>query len=60
MDSVRGYMEQGYRYIRVQMGGYGGKATNMVKPEGALDGAYFDRREYARVRECRGADRNRG
>jgi mannonate dehydratase len=47
-DNVRKYMEQGYHYIRVQMGGYGGKATQMVKPEGAPDGAYFDPRDYAR------------
>jgi len=47
-DSVRSYLERGYRYIRVQMGGYGGQATNMVKPDGAPEGAYYDRREYAR------------
>jgi mannonate dehydratase len=46
--NVRKYMEQGYRYIRVQMGGYGGKDAAMVKPEGALDGAYFDPRDYTR------------
>ena len=45
-DSVRGFMENGYRYIRIQMGGYGGEASRIVKPEGALDGAYFDPREY--------------
>jgi len=48
VDSVRGFMDQGYRYVRVQMGGYGGKAANMVKPEGAPDGAYFDPRDYMR------------
>ena len=25
-ENVRKYMDQGYHYIRVQMGGYGGKA----------------------------------
>jgi mannonate dehydratase len=47
-DNVRKFMEQGYRYIRIQMGGYGGKANQMVKPEGAAEGAYFDPREYGR------------
>ena len=47
-DSVRKFMEQGYRYIRVQMGGYGGKAKQLVKPDGAPEGAYFDPRDYAR------------
>ena len=48
VDSVRKFMEDGYHYIRIQMGGYGGKASNLVKPDGAPDGSYFDRREYAR------------
>jgi mannonate dehydratase len=47
-DHVKQYLEKGYRFVRVQMGGYGGKATKMVKPEGAPDGAYYDPREYAR------------
>jgi mannonate dehydratase len=46
LESVQKLQEEGYRYIRVQMGGYGGAATRMVKPEGAPPGAYFDRREY--------------
>jgi mannonate dehydratase len=47
-DNVRKFMEAGYRYIRVQMGGYGGKHSGLVKPEGAPDGAYFDPRQYTR------------
>ncbi len=47
-DNVRRFMEEGYRYIRIQMGGYGGRAETMVKPEGAPDGAYYDPREYTR------------
>ena len=47
-ENVRQFMEQGYRYIRVQMGGYGGQADKMVKPDGAPDGAYFDPRAYCR------------
>jgi mannonate dehydratase len=47
LSNVRGYMEQGFRYIRIQMGGYGGQ-NEMIRPEGALAGAYFDPRAYAR------------
>ena len=47
-DNVRRFMQQGYRFIRVQMGGYGGKGSPMVRPKGAPDGAYFDPRDYAR------------
>jgi mannonate dehydratase len=45
---VRQFMADGYRYIRIQMGGYGGQTGGMVKPEGAVDGAYYDPREYMR------------
>jgi mannonate dehydratase len=47
-EDVRRFIAQGYRYIRVQMGGYGGKGSPMIKPEGAPPGAYFDPRDYAR------------
>ena len=47
-ENVRKFMAQGYRYIRVQMGGYGGWASQLDKPDGAPDGSYFDPREYAR------------
>ena len=48
VDSVRQFMENGYHYIRIQIGGYGGRASSLVKPDGAPDGSYFDRRGYAR------------
>jgi len=47
-DRVREFLEAGYRYVRVQMGGYGGQAARLARPEGAPAGAYFDPREYAR------------
>lgn len=47
-DNVRRFMEQGYRHVRVQMGGYGGRAGELPKPEGAMPGAYFDPAAYAR------------
>lgn len=48
VESVRRFMEMGYRYVRVQAGGYGGRARGIVKPEGAPDGAYYDPRQYMR------------
>ena len=48
VESVRHHMEQGYRHIRVQMGGYGGQSQTIQKPEGAQDGAYYHPREYCR------------
>ncbi|NLE44558.1 MAG: starvation-sensing protein RspA [Chloroflexi bacterium] len=48
VDNVRRFLAQGYRYVRVQMGGYGGKSDTMVRPDEAPAGAYYDPREYAR------------
>jgi len=53
-ESARRLMEQGYRYVRCQLGGYGGnfrgKETkeDFGPPEGALSGAYYDPSVYAR------------
>ncbi len=46
IDSAKGYIEQGFRYIRVQLGRYGGTGSTQHPPEGALPGAYFDPRTY--------------
>lgn len=46
-DDVRRFMAQGYRYIRVQMGGYGGNAPLPASPDGAVPGEYFDAHGYA-------------
>lgn len=48
VDNVRKYMEQGYHYIRIQMGGYGGKEGDSRKPENSPAGAYYDPRAYTR------------
>ena len=48
LENVRKFQEQGYRYIRVQMGGYGGKIDVLPRPEGALTGHYYDPRGYCR------------
>ena len=47
-NNVQDFSEQGYHYIRVQMGGYGGHESQARKPEGSPDGAYFDPRAYMR------------
>jgi mannonate dehydratase len=47
-ENAQKFIDEGYRYVRVQMGGYGGAAAGKVRPEGALDGAYFDPRAYMR------------
>lgn len=48
LESVCSHQEAGYRYIRVQMGRYGGHGAPLIRPEGALDGAYYDPRDYMR------------
>ncbi len=48
VENAQAFIAEGYRYIRVQMGGYGGKDMRDVRPEGAADGAYFDPRAYMR------------
>jgi mannonate dehydratase len=47
-DRVRAYQAQGLRFIRAQVGGYGGHAT-ITPPPGSLPGAYFDPAAYTRA-----------
>lgn len=46
--NARKFVEQGYRYIRVQMGGYGGQTINHPKPINSPEGNYYDPRAYCR------------
>jgi mannonate dehydratase len=48
IDNAQQFIDAGYRHIRLQMGGYGGKRAGLHRPDGALDGAYFDPRAYVR------------
>ncbi|MCK6578292.1 MAG: starvation-sensing protein RspA [Anaerolineae bacterium] len=48
IDNARAFMDQGYRYVRLQMGGYGGKDARDVRPPSSPLGAYYDAREYTR------------
>jgi mannonate dehydratase len=41
-------MAEGYRHVRVQMGGYGGFPAVGDRPEDSPAGAYFDPKAYAR------------
>jgi mannonate dehydratase len=45
-ENVRACMNEGYRYIRCQMGTYGGTGQSFVSPEGAPAGAYYDPKAY--------------
>lgn len=47
-NNVRECLAEGYRYIRCQMGLYGGRDQKMVKPDQALDGIYYDPKAYMR------------
>ncbi len=48
VDSVRGYLEQGNRYVRIQMGGYGGESNLPAAPDNSPSGHYYDPRAYMR------------
>jgi mannonate dehydratase len=48
LEHVQALMEQGYRAIRCQMGGYGGVKATASRPEQSLPGVYFDPAAYAR------------
>lgn len=43
---IETFLAQGYRYIRCQLGFYGGNPTNLATPENPLAGSYFDQEEY--------------
>lgn len=47
-DRVRAFMEQGLRFVRAQMGGYGGRSRPSISPEGSPGGEYYDPAAYAR------------
>ena len=45
-DRVQAFMDQGVQVIRLQFGGYGGRSEITGKPEGAVEGAYYDPLKY--------------
>lgn len=48
-DDVLRYQSEGYRYVRCQMGGYGGHGHQIAPPDGAQPGVYYDPAAYARA-----------
>ena len=48
LESALALEDQGYRYIRVQQGAYGGQGHVLHQPSGAASGAYYDPRAYCR------------
>jgi mannonate dehydratase len=48
IENAQRFFAEGYRFIRVQMGGYGGKHARDIRPEGAQEGAYYDPKAYMR------------
>ncbi len=47
-EKVLAFKEQGYQFIRCQLGGYGGRGHPIRSPAGAQPGAYYDPARYAR------------
>ncbi|MCL2404487.1 MAG: starvation-sensing protein RspA [Defluviitaleaceae bacterium] len=41
-DRVQAFIDAGIQVIRLQYGGYGGRATLPARPKGACEGAYYD------------------
>lgn len=51
VDSLAAYIEQGYHYLRAQVGLYGGisgEESKMFSPEHLPDGVYFDPSKYTK------------
>ncbi len=48
-QEVQGFVDRGYQYVRVGVGGYGGIPGELQKPENAPDGSYYDARRYCRA-----------
>jgi mannonate dehydratase len=48
-QNAQGWIEQGVRHVRCQLGGYGGRGPLPAAPAGAVPGAYFDPAGYARA-----------
>ena len=47
-DNAARLVDDGYRHVRIQMGGYGGDSSELHRPRNAPGGSYFDPRAYGR------------
>lgn len=45
-QKIDGFLAQGYRHIRCQLGFYGGNPSDLQTPEHPLPGSYFDPNDY--------------
>ena len=48
LEQIEAFRARGIEYIRCQLGAYGGEVSHLSRPEGSLDGAYYDHRAYMR------------
>ena len=48
-DNAARLVDEGYRHVRIQMGGYGGDSSALHRPRNAPNGNYFDPRAYGRT-----------
>ena len=46
LESVLKYLDEGLGHIRIQWGGYGGKAEKLSPPENSPDGVYYSPEQY--------------
>lgn len=46
VENVHKYAEQGVRHVRIQFGGYGGKAVGMNTPDHSAEGSYYCPDQY--------------
>lgn len=51
LECAQKLYNDGFRNLRLQCGGYGGKNQKLHSPEGALPGVYFDPKAYMRTVE---------
>ena len=48
LEDVKRLKDEGFRYIRAQLGKYGGKGHQMKLPKESFEGEYFDAGQYTR------------
>ncbi len=47
-ETVSRFVDEGYRFVRIQRNGYGGAESDIRKPVGSPDGVYYDPGSYTR------------
>ncbi len=49
LNAAQALVDDGYRYVRVQVSGYGGVEASTNRPEASPEGSYFDPKGYTRT-----------